>query len=67
MENDLRLKESKGDSSPLRESVLEFQKNIIETAVMSTSGVHKFPYASSLLREPALELKKNIMKNDLRL
>jgi hypothetical protein len=30
MENDLRLKESKGDSSPLRESVLEFQKNSME-------------------------------------
>jgi hypothetical protein len=51
----------------LKEPVLEFQKNIIETAVMSTSEVHKSPCASSLLREPVLELKKNIMENHLRL
>jgi hypothetical protein len=48
MENDLRLKESKGDSSLLRESVLEFQKNIMENdlRLKESKGV------SSLLREP---------------
>jgi hypothetical protein len=50
VENDLRLKESKGDSSPSRESVLEFQKNIMENDLRlgkSKSGSSRKPVRKS--------------------